>query len=201
MHPPSNTELNRIAVVKYKVLPPVGDKFTVQPNFPSEPFDVPSNYYKHVRRFLWRHHVFIGVEKRKEELSLASGLSTHAQWYIAYMDAMIEALFTKARRSGGGEWRSNVFDLYLVVDNLVQGHEYDMASLWRMKNADVILETVDVTALDWKSFYSTTDENDPVWTGLSYQFEIANVAEGGWQELADATAKYLGLTNPNVESQ
>ncbi|KAI6111431.1 hypothetical protein F5141DRAFT_1063706 [Pisolithus sp. B1] len=205
MHPPAHAELRLITVIRYKALRPAGGKFTINAintdlNIPaSEPFDVPSDYYEHVRRFLWRHQVFMGVEKRKEELSLAVGLSTRAQCYIAYMDAMIEGLFTKARRSGGGDWRSDIFDLYLVVDHLVQGHEYNVGSLWRMENPDRILETVDVNTLDWKTFYATVDKNDPVWTGSSYQFDIANVAEGSWQDLADATANYLGLTNPKVK--
>ncbi|KAI6159737.1 hypothetical protein EDD17DRAFT_1511145 [Pisolithus thermaeus] len=207
MHPPAPAELRLITVIRYKALPPAGGKFTVNAintdlNVPvSDPFDVPGDYYEHVRRFLWRHQVFMGVEKRKDELSLAVGLSTRAQCYISYMDAMIESLFTKARRSGGGDWRSNLFDLYLVVDHLVQGHEYNVGWLWRMENPDRILETVDVNTLDWKTFYAAADKKNPVWTGSSYQFDIANVAEGGWQDLADATANYLGLTNPKVNKE
>ncbi|KAI6016421.1 hypothetical protein PISMIDRAFT_360051 [Pisolithus microcarpus 441] len=207
VYPPPRHELRLITLIRYKALPPEGDKFTVHAintvfNIPAcDPFNIPSDYYEHVRRFLWRHHLFMEVEKRKDELSMAVGLRSRAQRYIAYMDAMIEGLFVKARRFEGSDWRSTLFDLYLIVDHLVQGHEYHQGHLWRLNNPDRILETVDVTTLDWTHFYAAADEKDPVWTGSSYQFDISNVPEGGWQDLADATANYLGLTNPKVKSK
>ncbi|KAI5983661.1 hypothetical protein EDD15DRAFT_2201942 [Pisolithus albus] len=196
VYPPSRRELRLITLIRYKALPPEGDKFTVHAintvfNIPAcDPFDVPSGYYEHVRRFLWRHHLFMEVEKRTDDLSVAVGLRSRVQRYIAYMDAMIEGLFVKARSFEGSDWRSTLFDLYLIVDHHVQGHEYRQGHLWRLNNPDRILETVDVTTLD---------EKDPVWTGSSYQFDISNVPEGGWQDLADAAANYLGLTNPKIK--
>ncbi|KAI6108646.1 hypothetical protein EV401DRAFT_2076756 [Pisolithus croceorrhizus] len=209
MYPPTRTELCLITLIRYKALPPKGDKFTVHAinnnfNVPAcDPFDVPSDYYEHVRRFLWRHQLFMEVEKRKDKLCLAVGLLPLAQRYISYMDAMIEGLFIEARRSEtqGSNWWSKLFDLYLVVDRLVQGHECHKGHLWRLKNPDQVLETVDVTTLGWKHFYAAADVNDPVWTGTSYQFDTANVAEGDWQDLADTATNYLGLTNPKAKSK
>ncbi|KAI5983627.1 hypothetical protein EDD15DRAFT_2201918 [Pisolithus albus] len=153
MYPPSRRELRLITLIRYKALPPEGDKFTVHAintvfNIPAcDPFDVPSGYYEHVRRFLWRHHLFMEVEKRTDDLSVAVGLRSRVQRYIACMDAMIGGLFVKARSFEGSDWRSTLFDLYLIVDHHVQGHEYRQGHLWRLNNPDRILETVDVTTL------------------------------------------------------
>ncbi|KAI5981107.1 hypothetical protein EDD15DRAFT_2204517 [Pisolithus albus] len=203
--PPPRDELQLIDLIRYMALPPEGDKFVVQAmntdynTFACDPFDVPSYYYEHVRRFIWRHRLFIGVEKQADKLSLAVGLPTRLQRYISYLDAMIEGLFVEARRSQGNDWRSSLFDLYLSVDYFVGRHEHNRGNVWREHNPDKIMTTVDVTTLDWRTFYDSADVNDPVWSGLSYQFDVANVAESEWQVLADAAAKYFGLTNPEVK--
>ncbi|KAI6110566.1 hypothetical protein EDD16DRAFT_1897873 [Pisolithus croceorrhizus] len=144
----------------------------------------------------------MGVEKRRDELALAVGLCRQAQCYIAYLDAIIEGLFIKARWSESGlDWRSDLFDLYLVVDYFVHGHDYNQGDLWRLKNPNQVLEVIDVTTLDWETFYAASDDSDAIWSGLSYQFDITNVGEDDWQLLADAAASYLGLTNPQVNAE
>lgn len=142
----------------------------------------------------------MGVEERSSELALAVGLCRHTQCYIAYMDAMVEGLFVEARRPrSGDDWWSSLFDLYLVVEYFVHGHEYRQGMQWRLHNPGQILEVIDVTTLDWETFYASEDDSDPVWSGVSYQFDITNVGKGDWQLLADAAAKYLGFTNPEVK--
>lgn len=204
--PPTRHELRLINLIRYKAFPPTGGKFVVHTMntdydaLAGQPFEVPSHYYDHVRRFLWRHQLLMGVEERSSELALAVGLCRRTQCYISYLDAMIESLFVEARRPRfGHDWRSNLFDLYLVVDYFVRGHEYCQGMQWTLRNPGQILEVIDVTTLDWETFYAAADDSDPVWSGLSYRFDITNVGKGDWQLLADAAAKYLGLTNPELK--
>ncbi|KAI6121418.1 hypothetical protein F5141DRAFT_1090002 [Pisolithus sp. B1] len=208
INPPTHHELQLIELIRYKAFPPEGGKFMVHAintdynTLACVPFVVPSPYYEHIKRFLWRHQLFMGVEKRRDELALAVGLCKQTQCYIAYLDAIIEGLFIKARWSEFGlDWRSDLFDLYLVVDYFVHGHKYNQGALWRLNNPDQILEVIDVTTLDWETFYAASDDSDAIWSGSSYQFDITNVGEGDWQILADAAANYLGLINPQVKLQ
>ena len=142
----------------YKAIPPKAphlDHFVVQvintdyAALSSPNITVPTYYYEHLKRFLWRHRLFIGVNERAQQLPLAMGLRPLIQQYIMYMDAIVEALLTTARKASEHQegWRAELFDLYLVVEHMVERHEYHLGDDWRLKNPDHILEQINVNSL------------------------------------------------------
>lgn len=114
-----------------------------------ESIKVPATYYAHLRHFLWRHHIFMELISRSELIKDGVVLSTHAkqmiQKYIWYMDAMGEGLMTPVRSKANQGWcgfRSNLFDLYLLVEYYVGRHEHDVVSTWLAQHPNVHLEAI-----------------------------------------------------------
>lgn len=116
-----------------------------QPTHPKI-IQLPNVYFEHLRRFIWRQHVFMELAARKPKIP--DQLRTMIKKYIMYMDGMIEGLLTTARqRKGELDYRSRLFNQYLIVEYFVGRHEYDVVGRWRMENADTILECQDMEAL------------------------------------------------------
>ncbi|KIK73027.1 hypothetical protein PAXRUDRAFT_179457, partial [Paxillus rubicundulus Ve08.2h10] len=202
---PRSSELQLIHLIHYQVIALDGHAFTIQAmntqinSMVIPPFQVPSYYLEHVKHFLWWHHLFMGINEHASHLVLAKGMCPLIQQYIMYMDGIIEGLFTSAQNQQREGWWSALFDLYLVVEYLVKRYEYNIGDKWRKQNPDHILECLDVTSLDWKKFYLATSQESSTWTGLQYEFNITNVPDNDWQDLADAAATYLNFTNPNFK--
>ncbi|KAF8425015.1 hypothetical protein L210DRAFT_3509387 [Boletus edulis BED1] len=159
------------------------------------PTAVPSFYHDHLRRFLWRHCVYMELVSR-ENLALVKNLRPLLERYIFYMDAMVEGLLTTARNTtfaNDPTFRSSLFSQYLVVEYHVGRHEFNVVGAWRQSNPDVILECVALDALDFDSFYRAADETDPTWSGVRYRFMYNKVNDSDWQTLADLAAKHFGL--------
>lgn len=111
------------------------------------PITVPSTYHTHLRRFIWRHQLFMELYSRANTVNsfkLRTGLRPILLRYIEYMDGMVEGLLTTVKKNpGDATFRSNLFDLYLVTDYYLQGqHEHHLGDTWRLQHPDTILECV-----------------------------------------------------------
>ncbi|KAH0835517.1 hypothetical protein J3R83DRAFT_9202 [Lanmaoa asiatica] len=211
---PQESETRSISAIRYRAKVPVDgcdffavEIYNVEVKTVTDDTDVilvPVHYYEHVRRFLWRHCLFMEVWRRAGSLKLANGLQTMLKRYIMYMDGITEGLLqlTDFKKGEDKDLRSVVFDLYLVTEFFVGRHEYDIGDAWRCQNADTILERQSAAALDWNAYYHACDQRDSVWSGSKFSFSIGKVrGEAPWQSLADAAATYLGMENPKVKSR
>lgn len=157
---PTTNELNLIMLVRYVLGPDkrggqdfcqvlAKDWVTKRRSY-KDGILVPSTYLVHLQHFLWRELAFMEVYLRagKQEVEIPPGLSPLLQKYIMYMDGMLEGLLTTARKNqSNAQYRSSLFDSYLVVEYFVGRHEYDVVGNWRLKNADTILECEDAFKL------------------------------------------------------
>lgn len=152
---PDAQEIRLILAVRYYHIPSARDDF-----FDVVPFGwevqrkilpsitVPVYYQNHLRRFLWRHHLYMHLYDGAPVLQLAPNLLPLLTSYIQYMDAMAEALLTAAKRNVGDvSCRSYLFNMYLVIEFHIGRHEHDVVSRWASKHPNVVLECVNIDSI------------------------------------------------------
>lgn len=151
-------EIRLIKAIRYEVPVAIKDKenfFDVGVYAPEikkhlEKIKVPAHYHEHLRRFMWRHRLFLELYIRVADDTVQSrqGLKNLLNRYIIYMDGIAEGLLTTAkRRAGIQDYRSRLFDMYLVIEHYVGRHEFDVAFDWRERHPDIILECIDHVTL------------------------------------------------------
>lgn len=157
----TSRELRLLMAIRYRMDGmPTGPFFKVKviawelgPTYESEDhITVPSFYHNHLRHFLWRQHLFMELYKRvntEKGFRLQTGLRALLQRYIQYMDGMVEGLLTTVKRHPrDADFRSSLFNLYLVTDYYLDGiHEPDLGDQWRLQHPDIILECVGLDAI------------------------------------------------------
>lgn len=113
------------------------------------PITVPKYYWEHLRRFLWRHHVYMQLyASTSSGVKLPASVRSVIKLYIQYMDGIAEGLLTTAgRRRGDPGYRSYLFNMYLVVDFHVGRHEHHVVSSWAAEHPDIIIECVDIDTI------------------------------------------------------
>lgn len=109
---------------------------------------IPRWYEVHLSHFLWRYHILIGIESNAPE-SLDVYNRAMVKRYISYMDGILASLLNGCRRGKGCDvhYRSEIFDLYLVVELSIGRHDHASGDEWRRLNPTTILETLDVRML------------------------------------------------------
>jgi len=150
---PSATEMRLILSTRYyPIESPRDDFFDIRVYgrevgaTTGENITLPKYYWDHLRRFLWRHDLYMHLyDEAFTGVRLPPNLRSLIKRYIQYMDAVAEGLLTTAgNRKGDVNYRSYLFNMYLVVDSLVGRHEYDVVSRWAMEHPDIILECTNI---------------------------------------------------------
>lgn len=143
---PGQREVKLICQIQYIAGPIVDGGFAVEgknlklKSMVADKAVLPSSYHEHVRRFIWRHCVFMEVWRRSEDLCLTVRLRVAIERYIMYMDGMMEGLLMTPRKKQRHDYRSALFDLYLLTEYFMKRHEYDIGDAWRINHPDVVLE-------------------------------------------------------------
>lgn len=151
---PTLKKLNIIMQIRYELKETEDEHFCVvcigNPtlNAVVEDIRIPKSYQGHLRRFLWRHALFMGIESNIHE-KLDADNRRIIKRYISYMDAILAALIQGCRGEKGVNvyYRSKTFDLYLVVEFFIGRHDYQSGDQWRRTHKMPLLETVDVMKL------------------------------------------------------
>ena len=156
---PTATELLAIRCIRYLEMGKVVDGLFRVAIYGSEvnavcdkDVQVSEFYQDHLRCFLWRHHVYMELVGRKVELP--PNLRPLLLRYILYMDGMVEGLLTTLRNPnhiGNRNFRSRLFNLYLIIDYHVGRHEYDVVGAWRESHPDIVLECVGMDEIGMSS--------------------------------------------------
>lgn len=119
---------------------------------------VPEYYHAHLCRFVWRHHLYMELQQRGASLQLAQNLRPMLQRCVFYMDGVVEGLLTTVRRNKDKVgFRSEFFNLYLVLEFHVGRHEYNTVDAWRVLHKDLILE-----------YQNIDDIGEPYWSMMIY---------------------------------
>ncbi|KAF9235429.1 hypothetical protein BU15DRAFT_64876 [Melanogaster broomeanus] len=147
-------EPNTPMAVVYEALPP-----TANPTFKTE---VPSSYYEHLRRFLWRYYLFsvlinkFNTGSTKKRIVLPA-VATFLQKMVVMMDTVVEQLIMGCMEKGqelDPELRCQYFDDYLVTEFVVGRHDPESVEAWRRKPVNRIydLEWINPDRLNWAAY-------------------------------------------------
>ncbi|KAF9232094.1 hypothetical protein BU15DRAFT_67768 [Melanogaster broomeanus] len=147
-------EPNTPMAVIYEALPP-----TANPTFKTE---VPSSYYEHLRRFLWRYYLFsvlinkFNTGNTKKRVVLPA-VATFLQEMVVMMDTVVEQLIMGCMEKGQElvpELRCQYFDDYLVTEFIVGRHDPESVEAWRRKPVNRIydLEWINPDKLNWAAY-------------------------------------------------
>lgn len=152
---PNQTDLDTMLSVIYTFSDPNATKgtFTLTPwdharkiSLMEKTIQLPNHYWDHVRRTMWRKMAFGEIYRlwKADNIQLPHDFIPLVKKYIAYLDAMLEGLLTSARkRVKHANYRSNLFDTYLVVEGSIMRHEHDVVGEWRLSHSETILECLD----------------------------------------------------------
>ncbi|KIK71729.1 hypothetical protein PAXRUDRAFT_22921, partial [Paxillus rubicundulus Ve08.2h10] len=151
---------------------------------------VPSYYFHHLVRFLWRYYLlsnlYTALHRGNSKVLVDSAIH-FLERMLVMLDTVVEQLILRCKNTPTmtPAFRVPAFDDYLVTEFIVGWHDPKRVEEWRnrIENRNLDLERIPPHVLDWDAYDCALGD---VLNGTKFNMEIRKVKVADWKTVADA---------------